>query len=116
MQVLHEAIAPPLELNLGDYNVNGASIGCGRDGTKFAFTIRAVSDATVTALERAAETRGSIRLLLPRPLLLDLVALERKGPDTVRIVGRIVDGISDAIWRAAFDERPRSERRSVSHY
>jgi hypothetical protein len=27
-----------VELHLGDYNVNGASIGCGRAGTTFAFT------------------------------------------------------------------------------
>jgi hypothetical protein len=101
MQVLHDTITPKLELNLADYNVYGASIGCGRDGTTFAFTICAVSDATVTALERAAETRERICLLLPQPLLLDLVALERKGPHQVRIVGRIAGGISDAIWRAA---------------
>jgi hypothetical protein len=94
MQLLQEAryARPELELSLGDYNVNGASIGCGPDGTKFAFTIGPISDATVAALERAAQTRDRICLLLPQPLLLDLVALERKGPDNVWIAGRIVDG------------------------
>ena len=48
----------------------------------------------MAALDRAAENHGTIRLLLPDPLLLDLVALERKDPHGVRIVGRIVDRVS----------------------
>lgn len=90
-----------MQLNLGDYTVNGASIGCGSDGIKFAITIWAVSDATVTALERVAETHGRICLLLPQALLLDLVALERQGQEKIRIVGRVAGEIADEIRRAA---------------
>jgi hypothetical protein len=80
-----------LELNLADYDIHGASVGYGAEGSSFACTIEPVSDETMVALDRAVESHGTISLLLPRPLLLELVALERKGPQRVRIVGRIFD-------------------------
>jgi hypothetical protein len=83
-------VRPQLELSFGDYNVNGASIGCGRGGIKFAFTIGPISDAAVAALVATAHHHGTICLLLPQPLLLDLVAVEREEPQRVRIAGRIV--------------------------
>jgi hypothetical protein len=85
---------PQLTLRMGDYNANGASISSSRDGIKFAVTIGPISDATVTALEGAARNHERICLLLPDPLLLDLMALEHKGPQRVQIVGRIVDPFS----------------------
>ena len=98
MQALREAryVRPQLKLSLEDYNVNGASIGCGRGGIKFAFTIGPISDAAVAALVATAHHHGRICLLLPQPLLLDLVAVERKEQKRVRIAGRIVDGTSHA--------------------
>jgi hypothetical protein len=85
-------------LSLGDYNVNGASIDCGRDGTRFAFTIWPISDSTMAALER--EVRDDQRICLiccDRPLLLDLVTIERKQRQRVRIVGRVVGSTSDTV-------------------
>jgi hypothetical protein len=88
-------VRPQLELSLGDYHVNGASIGCGRSGTKFAFTIGPLPDAAVAALVATAHHHGRICLLLPQPLLLDLVAVERREQQRVRIAGRIVSSTSD---------------------
>ena len=87
-----------LKLSLGDYSVNGASIGHGPDGTQFACTIGPLSDANVAALFRAAENHARICLLLPEPLLLDLVATECKELHRVRIVGRVVDPFSMSNW------------------
>ncbi len=81
--------ATQLELNLADYEVRGASVGHGADGSRFACSIGPVSDEAMASLDRVAETHGKIRLLLPEPLLLDLVTVERKDPKRVRIVGRI---------------------------
>jgi len=80
-----------LTLSLGDYSANGASMAWSGDGAKFTVTIRPLSDATVTALAGAAENHERICLLLPEPLLLDLVTVERKESQGVRIVGRLVD-------------------------
>ncbi len=97
--------ARAVELSLGHYNVSGASIQCGREGTTFAFTIWPISDATLIALEREARTDRRICLICcDRPLLLDLLAIERKDRQQVRIVG-IVVGTSDALWGTAGDER-----------
>jgi hypothetical protein len=92
-------IGTQLELKLADYEIHGASVGYnGVDGSRFACTIEPVSDETMVALDRAAETHGTICLLLPEPLLLELVTLERKGPQRIRIVGRML-----AAHKAALD-------------
>ena len=78
-----------LELNLADYEVRGASMGHGVDGSRFACNIGPVSDEAMAALDRVAESHGTICLLLPEPLMLDLVIVERKDPKRVRIIGRI---------------------------
>ena len=88
-------IGTQLELNLADYEIHGASVGYnGVDGSRFACTLEPVSDETMVALDRAAETHGTICLLLPEPLLLELVTLERKGPHSIRIVGRMLAALS----------------------
>jgi len=88
---------PELTLGLENYNANGASISCSGDGVTFAFTIWPLSDATVNALERVAQTRGRIYLSCCRvPVLFDLVVVERREPRKARIVGRIVGGVSYA--------------------
>jgi len=84
-------VGTQLDLNLVEYQVRGGSMGYGPEGGTFACIIGPVSDETLAALDRAAENHGTIRLLLPQPLVLDLVSLERKEPHGVRIVGRIVD-------------------------
>ena len=82
-------VGTQLELTLADYEVRGASMGHGVAGSTFACTIGPVSGETMAALDRAAESRATIRLLFPQPLLLELVTLERREPQRVRIVGRI---------------------------
>jgi hypothetical protein len=86
-------IGSQLELKLADYEVRGASMAHGVDGSSFACTIGPVSDETMAALDRAAESHGTICLLFPQPLLVELVALERREPQRVRIVGRIFDAV-----------------------
>ena len=84
-------LAVQLDLNLADCQVLGGSIGCGPHGSTFAFTVEPVSIETLAALDRAIDGHGTLRVLFPQPLLLELVSLERKGPRGVRIVGRIID-------------------------
>jgi hypothetical protein len=104
---------PQLKLSLADYNTNGGSIDCGGDGTKFAFTIWPISDATVAALERRALEDGKICLICSdQPLVFDLVGIERMGRERVRIVGRIcrmanADGVPGNISKT---HASRSER------
>ena len=82
---------------MADYNANGASIGCGQNGTTFTVTIWPLSDATVAALDGVVQKHGTIRLYCCRqPLLFSLVAVERKEPRKARIEGRIVGGVSYA--------------------
>lgn len=88
-------VGPDVELSLDDHKVTNGSIGCTRDGTTFAFTIGPVSETTLTALEVAAKTHGSVCLYCCRePMLIDLLDLKRQGPRIVRIVGRVVDQTS----------------------
>jgi hypothetical protein len=87
----HPGTGAQVELRLGEYHVHGGSISSGPQGMLFACTIDPLSDETIAALGGAVEHHRRIRLLLPRPLLLDLVSLERKEPRSVRIVGRIID-------------------------
>jgi hypothetical protein len=82
-----------LELNCDALEVKSASFspGPGGEGGVFSCSIGPVTDETVAALDRAAHTHALIRLLFSEhPLLLDLVTLERKAPQLVRIVGHIV--------------------------
>ena len=96
-------VTPQLfELRLADYDVKGASIDCGRHGTTFAFTIGPLPDSTLAVLNGVARDQGRICLYCcGEPLLVDLVAMDRK-PHAVRIVGRVVESDSDAAhWNAA---------------
>jgi len=80
-------------LSLGDYNVPGGSIRCNQDEIKFAIAIWTLLGDTVAVLEAVARHHGRIRLLLPHPVLLDLMAVERKGQQLM-ITGRIVGSTS----------------------
>ena len=87
-------VAAQLELSVGDYQINGASIGFGPKGSHFACTLGPVSDETLAALDSLVLTHGKVCLLFSKPLLLDLVSLERKEPQRIRIVGRITEEVS----------------------
>jgi len=89
-------VQPQLELRLDQYQTTGGSIGYGPNGTTLAFTFWPVSDEIVAALNDVAERRGTICLYCCRePLLFDPVTIELKGPNRMRITGRIVgSGIS----------------------
>lgn len=82
---------PLVELNLANYNADGASISCSGQGTKFSCTIWPVSEATASVLQSAVQQRGTIHLFCyGEPLILELTSLERKEPDRVRFTGGIV--------------------------
>ena len=62
MQVPQEAsdVRPQLELRFDEYKVTGGSIGYGRGGTTFAFTVGPLSDSTVAVLDSVAQKHGRI--------------------------------------------------------
>ena len=85
----------PLELTFTDDHLGAATFAPtpGSDGGLFSCSIGPLTDETVGELMRAARTQTPIRLhFSERPLLLDHVSVERKGPHTVRIVGHVVKG------------------------
>ena len=85
----------PLELQFSDDRLSSASFAPspGSDGGLFSCSIAPVTEETVVELERAARAHTPIRLKFSeRPLLLDHVTVERKGPHSVRIVGHVVKG------------------------
>ena len=85
----------PLELHFSDDRLGSASFAPspGSDGGLFSCSIGPLSEEAVGELERAARAELPIRLRFSEhPLLLDHVTVERKGPHTVRIVGRVVKG------------------------
>lgn len=64
----------------------------GGEGGLFSCSVGPLPDDMIVALDEAARTRAPVRLLLQRhPLVLDMVTLERKGPQRVRIVGAVRD-------------------------
>ena len=85
----------PLELQFTDDHLGAASFAPspGSDGGLFSCSIAPVTEETVVELERAARAHTPVRLRFSeRPLLLDQVTVERKGPHSVRIVGQVVKG------------------------
>jgi hypothetical protein len=84
---VQEAVRPQLDLSLGDYNVDGGSIRCSGGGIEFAFNIWPLPTPPWPPLRRGLHQR----------LLLDLVAVERKEQQRVRIAGRIVGSASDGM-------------------
>ena len=85
----------PLELHFTDDHLGAASFAPspGSDGGLFSCSITPVTEETVVELERAARAHTPIRLKFSeRPLLLDHVTVERKGPHSIRIVGHVVKG------------------------
>ena len=90
----------PLELKFSDDRLSSASFAPspGSDGGLSSCSIGPLSEEVVGELERAARAQTPIRLRFSeRPLLLDHVTVERKGPHTVRIVGHVVKGATKEI-------------------
>jgi hypothetical protein len=82
-----------LELHFRDEQVKTASFApvAGGNSGLFSCSLGPLSEADVGELERAARLDTPIRLRFSEyPLLLDQVTVERKGPQSVRIVGRVV--------------------------
>jgi|SRR5688572_22786517 hypothetical protein len=85
----------PLELCFREDDLRAASFAPvpGSDGGVFSCSIGSLTEEVVAALERAARVDTPVRLRFSeQPLLLDHVTVERKGPHSVRIVGRVVLG------------------------
>ncbi len=82
-----------LELSCADFDLKSASFSPapGGEGGLFSCSLGQVSAETVAALDQAAQTHTLVNLQFSEhPLLLELVTLERKAPQLVRIVGHIV--------------------------
>ena len=82
-----------LELDFGtDYQISAASFAPGPEGGIFSCSISPLAEETVASLDSAIHRKYPVRLLFPghQAVLLDLVSLERKGAQSVRISGRVV--------------------------
>lgn len=83
----------PLDLDCANRHVMAASFVPGPDEQPgvFSCVIDALSEETVAVLDRALQEHARVRLLFSdRALLLEYVKLERKDPQSVRIVGQLV--------------------------
>jgi hypothetical protein len=82
---------PLLGLSMKNYKIGCGSVLSSADGVTFAFTIWSLPDDTASAIEAVARNHGRICLYCnDRPLLFDLIAVEREELGKTRIVGRIV--------------------------
>lgn len=87
----HDQLA--FDLNCADYEVRDAVFtpGSAGGGGLFSCAIGPVADETMVALHRAARTQRPISLWFSDcPVVLDLVTLQRKSPQSVRIVGHVL--------------------------
>jgi hypothetical protein len=82
-----------LELDCSGYQATGQTFAPTPGGASglFSCSVGPLPQETIAALDRAAHEHGRVRLLFGgRPVLLELVTLERKGAQRVRIVGQVV--------------------------
>ena len=81
-----------VELNCAGLQIKSASIGHTRGDLVFRCTVNPVPDDLLSTLDDAVRSYGTIRLVFPqRPLLLERVQVKRIEPDSVAIVGRVVE-------------------------
>ena len=83
----------PLDLDCAHRHVMAASFVPGPEDRAgvFSCVIGALPDETVAHLDRASQEHTRVRLMFSdRSLLLEFVTLERKGPQSVRIIGQMV--------------------------
>ena len=86
-----------LDLDCSACDVRAASFapGSGGEGGLLSFSIGPLSEDTVTALDRAAHSHTPVRLRFSKhPLLLELLKLERKDAQCVRIVAHVLPASS----------------------
>lgn len=87
-----------LRLALDEYVVKDGTVSVSAGSCMFACTFGPVIPAVLSALDRAAATHASICLDGPRPIVLCLQSVERRGPQSVRIYGRLLDPTLPASW------------------
>jgi hypothetical protein len=83
----------PLDLDCAHRQVMAASFVPGPEDRAgvFSCVIGALPDETVAHLDRASQEHTRVRLMFSdRSLLLEFVTLERRGPQSVRIIGHLV--------------------------
>src|SRR5262245_8808401 len=83
----------PFELDCSDREVTAASFAPGPEdfGGVFACSVASVAEEAVAALERASLEHVPVRLKFrDYSLLLGLAAVERKEPQSVRIIGQLL--------------------------
>ena len=83
----------PFELDCSDREVTAASFAPGPEDFSgvFACSVAPVAEEAVAALERASHEHVPVRLLFrDYSLLLGLAAVERKEPQSVRIIGQLL--------------------------
>ena len=82
-----------LELDCTAHHVTGQSYmpaPNGAVGGLFSCSVGPLPNETLAALDEAARTHAPVRLLFDeKPLMLEMVTLERKGARRVRIVGTV---------------------------
>jgi hypothetical protein len=83
----------PFELDCSDREVTAASFAPGPEDFSgvFACSVAPVAEEAVAALERASQEHVPVRLLFrDYSLLLGLATVERKNPQSVRIIGQLL--------------------------
>jgi hypothetical protein len=83
----------PLELDCSDYQPSRQTFAPtpGGESGLFSCSLGPLPKETIAALDRAAHEHTRVRLLFGgHPVLLELVTLERKDAQRVRIVGQVV--------------------------
>ena len=83
----------PLELCVPDDQFEAASFTpvAGSNGGSFSCLLNELSYDSVSAIERAIQTATPVRLVISaHPILLGHVTIERQGPHSVRILGRVM--------------------------
>ena len=79
-----------VELKSAGYEIKAGSIDHSLAGSVFRCTMTPVSDDVLGTLHATVRAKGILRLAFPdRPLLIELVDVERIEPRSVRIAGRI---------------------------
>jgi hypothetical protein len=94
------------DLDCSSRKITAASFAPGPEGQGgvFSCAVATLAEETVAALDRASREHIPVRLLFDdHSLLLDLVTLERKQPQSVRIIGQLIV--------AAAGKPPREETR-----
>lgn len=81
-----------VEPNCAELKIKSASIGHSSGDLVFRCTVNSMTDDLLSALDGAARSYGTIRLVFPQqPLLLERVQVKRVEPGSVVLIGRVVE-------------------------